>query len=157
MHTTATAPSSPPMTSAWLAEIEAEIVATAAALSGHRSRLLRLIGQFDAAGGRVATGAISCAHWLADLLDIEVCTAREHFRVAKALRTLPRTRERYEVGEVSYAKVRQLTRVATADNEIELLSLAAATLRASWPTRCPPGSTATIPMRSAGARSTAVR
>ena len=124
MSTTATEPSSPPVTSAWLAEIEAEIVATAAALSGHRARLLRLIGRFDAAGGWIATGAISCAHWLADLLDIEVCTAREHVRVAKALRALPRTREWYEVGDVSYAKVRQLTRVATADNEIELLTLA---------------------------------
>ena len=125
MSTATAVPLSSTVTSAWLAEIEAEIVASAAVLSGHRARLLRLVGQFDAAGGWVATGAISCAHWLANLIDIEVSTAREHVRVAKALRQLPRVRQRFESGSISYAKVRHLTRVATPDNEDELVDLAA--------------------------------
>jgi hypothetical protein len=107
-----------------LAKVEAEIRAIAGALTKTRARLLELVGEFDAASAWVATGAPSCAHWLAELLDIELCTAREQVRVARALRNVPEVRTRFASGSLSYAKVRQLTRVATAENEGELLSLA---------------------------------
>lgn len=105
-------------------ELEAEICAVAASMAASRARLLALVGVFDAADGWVAAGAVSCVHWLADLLDIELSTARDQVRVARALRALPATRERFDEGEVSYAKVRQLTRVATPATEVELLALA---------------------------------
>jgi hypothetical protein len=108
-----------------LSELEAEICAVAAAMATSRSRLLRLVGEFDAAKGWEASGQLSCAHWLAGRIDIELSTAREQVRVARALRELPETMARFEAGELSYAKVRQLTRVATAENEAELLALAA--------------------------------
>ena len=50
--------------------------------------------------------------------------AREHVRVARALRELPEIRERFASGELSYSKVRALTRVADADSEAELVELA---------------------------------
>jgi hypothetical protein len=87
-----------------LVEVEAEICALAGSLALARARLLRLVGRFDAAEGWVATGAISCAHWLADLLDIEVSTAREQVRVARALRGLPLIRARFDAGVLSYAR-----------------------------------------------------
>ncbi|WP_334143739.1 HNH endonuclease [Rhabdothermincola sp.] len=107
-----------------LVALEAEICAIAASLAASRAQLLALVGEFDAARGWVASGARSCAHWLAELLDIELSTAREHVRVARALRELPVTKQQFDASELSYAKVRQLTRVATADNEAELVAIA---------------------------------
>jgi len=50
--------------------------------------------------------------------------AREKIRVAHALGNLPLISESMSKGEISYSKVRAVTRVATPDNEEELLSIA---------------------------------
>src|SRR6476469_11042800 len=52
-------------------------------------------------------------------------TAREHVRVARALRDLPVIRARFAAGRLSYAKVRALTRIATPATEAGLAELAA--------------------------------
>ena len=57
---------------------------------------------------------------------IDLGAAREKVRVAKALPALPRISMALQHGQVSYAKVRALTRVATAENERSLLDLALA-------------------------------
>jgi hypothetical protein len=41
--------------------------------------------------------------------------------VARALRELPLTRGAFESGALSYSEVRELTRIATADSEADLL------------------------------------
>ncbi len=105
-------------------EVEAEICAIASSMAVSRARLLALVGAFDEMAGWRMTGAPSCAHWLASLCDIELATAREQVRTARALRSLPLTRERFDRGELSYAKVRQLTRVATEASEGALLAIA---------------------------------
>jgi hypothetical protein len=107
-----------------LVEIEAEICAIAASMATYRVRLLHLVGEIEATGGWRTAGHLSCAHWLAELLDIELSTAREKVRIARALRELPVVRRRFESGALSYAKVRQVTRVATPENEMELTDLA---------------------------------
>jgi hypothetical protein len=64
---------------------------------------------------------------LAALADgIDLGAAREKVRVAKALVALPRVSAAMQRGALSYAKVRALTRVATPDNEAQLLDLALA-------------------------------
>src|SRR5439155_12699260 len=50
--------------------------------------------------------------------------AREHVRVARRLSELPLIRDAFSRGELSYAKVRALTRVAAEESEEELLGLA---------------------------------
>jgi hypothetical protein len=50
--------------------------------------------------------------------------AREKVRVANALGELPKINASYAKGELSYSKVRAMTRVATADNEDYLLMIA---------------------------------
>ena len=50
--------------------------------------------------------------------------AREHVRVARALRDLPVIRAEFGAGRLSYAKVRALTRIATAENEGGLAEIA---------------------------------
>jgi hypothetical protein len=69
-------------------------------------------------------------------------TAREHVRVARALRDLPVIREEFGAGRLSYAKVRALTRIATPGTEAGLAEIAGPTtgnqLERSWPGKSPP-------------------
>ena len=69
-------------------------------------------------------GFESCAEWLAWRLGISRNTASEKVRAARALERLPQISEAMSKGEVSFSKVRALTRVATPDNEVELLEFA---------------------------------
>jgi hypothetical protein len=51
-------------------------------------------------------------------------TAREHVRVARALRDLPVLRAGFGAGRLSYAEIRALTRIATPDTEQDLAEIA---------------------------------
>lgn len=66
----------------------------------------------------------SCAHWLNWKCGISLNAAREKLRVAHALADLPRISASFAQGEISYSKVRAMTRVATAENEEFLLMIA---------------------------------
>jgi hypothetical protein len=66
----------------------------------------------------------SCSEWLAWRLGITRNTANEKVRVARALERLPLTSEAMAHGQLSFSKVRALTRVATPDSERELLTYA---------------------------------
>jgi hypothetical protein len=63
-------------------------------------------------------------------------TAREKVRVAHALKTLPEVAAAFAKGELSYSKVRAMTRVANTHNEDELLSFALKTTTARVEERC---------------------
>jgi 5-methylcytosine-specific restriction endonuclease McrA len=99
-----------------------EIAELSAQLDAATARLLALIRDFDARGGW-NTGFRSCAHWLAWRVGLDLGAAREHVRVARALGTLPLLAEAVARGELSYAKVRALTRVATPETEARLLAV----------------------------------
>ncbi len=101
------------------------IAALAARLHAATYELLVLLREFDERKGW-NNGCLSCAHWLHWRTGIDLGAAREKVRVAKALPALPRVSAAMQRGRVSYAKVRALTRVATADNERSLLDLALA-------------------------------
>ena len=87
--------------------------------------LLVLIREFDERGGW-GGGFRSCAHWLNWRTGLGLGAAREKMRVARALAELPLISEAMSRGQVSYSKVRALTRVATADTEGGLLGFAQA-------------------------------
>lgn len=99
------------------------IAELAARLHAATYELLVLLRQFDEACGW-NTGFRSCAHWLHWRTGIDLGAAREKVRVAKALSMLPRLSATMQCGELSYAKVRAVTRVATPDNEAQLLDVA---------------------------------
>src|SRR2546425_4155111 len=86
------------------------------------ARLLDLIREFDARGGW-NNGFRSCAHWLSYRVGLDLGAAREKVRVARALGTLPRLASALARGELSYAKVRAVTRVATPETEERLLAV----------------------------------
>src|ERR671925_2037398 len=107
-----------------LEELEEELATLASHLYAGTCRWLELVGELDRRGDWTESGCGSCAEWLAWRCALLPRTAREHVRVARQLSELPRTRAAFARGELSYAKVRALTRVADAVTEEELLPLA---------------------------------
>ena len=98
-----------------IAELSAHIeVATA--------RLLDMIREFDTRCGW-GNGFKSCAEWLSWRVGMNRGAARERVRVARALGSLPLLADALARGELSYAKVRALTRVATSETEERLLAV----------------------------------
>ncbi len=100
------------------------IAETAAHVDAATHRLLAQIRAFDEAGGWYQQGATSCAHWLSWRVGLSPGVARERVRVARALGELPAIDAALSRGEVSYCKVRAMTRVATPELEETLLDMA---------------------------------
>ena len=79
--------------------------------------------------------------------------AREHVRVARALRRMPTIAAAFRTGELSYSKVREVTRVVDLVDEARLCQLASATSAsqlartvAGYRTAPGPGSAAGVPV-----------
>jgi Domain of unknown function (DUF222)/HNH endonuclease len=109
-------------------ELEAlgeHIAELAAQISAATYELLTMLRDFDERGGW-ASGFHSCAHWLCWRVGLDPGAAREKVRVARALGALPLLSAAMRRGEISYSKVRALTRIATPANEEGLLSFARA-------------------------------
>jgi hypothetical protein len=102
-------------------ELEDEIATLASHIYAGTCRWLELVAELDRRGG---FAGCSVAEWLAWRCALSPRAAREHVRVARRLVELPLIHEAFACGELSYAKVRALTRVAEAENEEELLELA---------------------------------
>jgi hypothetical protein len=98
-----------------------EIAELSAHLDAATARLLTLLREFDARGGW--DGARSCAEWLSWRVGLDLGAARERVRVARALGGLPLLSAALARGELSYSKVRALTRVATPETEARLLAV----------------------------------
>jgi hypothetical protein len=105
-------------------ELGERIGALAAHLAAAMCRWLLLVAEFDARGGHAEQGAKTCVHWLSWCCGIGERAAREHVRVARRLRELPLICEAFAAGEISYSKVRALTRVASERTEQSLLTIA---------------------------------
>jgi len=114
-------PSEPPRE---LNEIESEITELAAHIHAATYRLLALICEFDEREGWGGAGLKSCAHWLNWKCGIGLGAAREKVRVAHALKDLPRISDAFRRGSISFSKVRAMTRIATPENEDDLLMIA---------------------------------
>ncbi len=85
---------------------------------------LVLIREFDERAGWLEWRFTNCSDWLAWRCDISLSAAREKVRVAHALLQLPNMARALAQGELSYTKVRALTRVAHLRDEGELLRFA---------------------------------
>src|SRR6266853_1380700 len=96
-------------------ELEAlgeHIAELAAQISAATYELLAMLRDFDERGGW-GSGFHSCAHWLCWRVGLDPGAAREKVRVARALGALPLLSAAMRRGEISYSKVRALTRIAT--------------------------------------------
>ena len=102
-----------------------ELQGLAAAQASLEHDFCVLVDRFDASGAiAYFDGIQSTAHYLAWACAMNATVAREHVRVARALRDMPRTKELFRQGRLSYSKVREVTRLAGLVRENELCELA---------------------------------
>ena len=110
--------------------IEDEIASLSATIQAATYRLLCLVGEYDQRSGWAdpldPNGFRSCAHWLSWRVGLDLSTARQQVRVARALPALPLISAAFGAGELSYSKVRAITRIAEPANEEMLLDWARA-------------------------------
>ena len=107
-----------------LDELGDRICELSAHIAAAQYRWLRMLSSFDRRGGWKQWGVRSCAHWLNWRCGLDLRSAREKVRVARALDDLEAVCEAFSRGELSYSKVRAITRIATPGNEADLLALA---------------------------------
>jgi Domain of unknown function (DUF222)/HNH endonuclease len=100
---------------------EDDLATLSAHLSAATARLIELVWQLHDEGD-----SDDLARFLSWRCGITGREAREYVRVAEALQELPATRAAFARGELTFTKVRALTRVATASSEDGLLELAEA-------------------------------
>jgi uncharacterized protein DUF222/HNH endonuclease len=105
-------------------QLEAQITELAGHLNAAEYRWLLLLREFDRRKGWGDGKLASCAHWLNFKCGLNLGAAREKVRVAHALSELPLISASMACGELSYSKVRALTRVASRAIESHLLSIA---------------------------------
>jgi hypothetical protein len=105
-------------------QIADKITTLAGQINAANYRFLKLIAEFDRRNAWAGFGIRSCAHWLSWTCGLDMNTAREKVRVARALENLPIINAAFEKGELSFSKVRAMTRAATDINESYLLMIA---------------------------------
>src|ERR1700722_17094882 len=109
---------------ATLAALEAQITELAGQLNAAEYRWLLLIAEFDRLEGWSDGRLRSCAHWLNFKGGLNLGAAREKVRVAHALAGLPKIAAAMARGELSYSKVRAVSRVACEATEETFLMIA---------------------------------
>jgi len=117
-------------------DLDQAIVNLSARINAETYELLVLIRQFDERAGWLKWGLGNCVQWLHYRCDLSMNAAREKVRVAHALKTLPLMAAAFASGELSYSKVRAMTRVVGPHKEDELLSFALQTTTARVEERC---------------------
>jgi uncharacterized protein YciI len=100
-----------------------ELTTLAGHIAAATCRFLVLLGELDARGAWGDQGILSAAHWLGWRCGMGPAAAREHVRVARALRALPVTVAAFAQGRLSYSKVRAITRVAGPETEADLVEM----------------------------------
>ena len=104
--------------------LRAELVAVGQRQMAQQHRLCQVAARLERSGEWAADGAPTCAHWIADALDVEVCTAREWLRIGRALVGLDVVDQAFASGRLSYSKVRAVTASLTPATATELCRMA---------------------------------
>lgn len=105
--------------------LEAALCTHAAHIAAAECRFVLMVAEVDRRGIWADQGAMTCAHWLSWRCGLSRGVGREHVRVGRALAQLPTVRRAFARGELSYSKVRAITRVATPAIEDRLVDMAA--------------------------------
>ena len=119
-----TSPIPNPVTKRKIDDLEEEIISLAKHMNQDEYRFLVMVREFDIRQGWRAYQFNNCAEWLNMKCGISPGTAREKVRVALALLDLPQCSEGFAKGELSYSKVRAMTRAANVFNEATLVDYA---------------------------------
>ena len=119
-----TSPIANPVTNRKIDDLEEEIISLAKHMNQDEYRFLVMVREFDIRQGWRAYQFNNCAEWLNMKCGISPGTAREKVRVALALLDLPQCSEGFARGDLSYSKVRAMTRAANVFNEATLVDYA---------------------------------
>lgn len=118
-------PSAGPINRAGAEALAARLMAAAADITGQEAAFLGLLGEFEASGALTWWYEDrSLAAWVSRMCALQPGTAREHVRVARALRRMPKTAAAFRAGDLSFSKVRELTRLVDDHDELTLLDFA---------------------------------
>lgn len=104
------------------ADIAQRVKAIAQALDRGTYKLVILLPTFDRQKCWEQDGQRSCVAWLNAYCGMSPSAGNDRLRSAYALEKLPIIRQLFELGELSWSKVRALTRIATPENERSLAS-----------------------------------
>ncbi|HZF30958.1 MAG TPA: DUF222 domain-containing protein [Gammaproteobacteria bacterium] len=105
-------------------DLEARMTELWANLNAGTYCFLQLLAEYDRTKGYERHGLVNSAQWLNWMCGIGTVAAREKVRVARALENLPQISALFAKGELSYSKVRAMTRVATPATESVLVHVA---------------------------------
>jgi len=119
-----------------LDDLEHQIINLSVRINSSEYEFLVLLREFDLRQGWKAWGCLDCAAWLNFRCGIVPGTAREKVRTARALIGLPLISNCFAEGKLSYSNVRALTRVATPENEKDLLEFAVGATASQVEQRC---------------------
>ncbi len=103
--------------------LTAEILSLCGRMRSDERQLIECLRKLDAIQPWPGEEA-DLAHWLAIHCEFDLVTAREKVRIARALDDLPQITAAFQAGELSYSKVRAITRIAEPESETELIDLA---------------------------------
>jgi hypothetical protein len=107
-----------------LDQLATQIAEFSRCVDAAKHHLLTRIRDFDARNGWAGSGCVSMVTWLSWWTATSQKAASEHLRVARALGRLPRIDRAFAAGEISYSKVRAITRVAEPESQQSLLDIA---------------------------------
>ncbi len=126
MTTTISSPAAISQVSVPLEHLEAAICQGAANLTSAEHGWLLSVAEFDRRRGWQRWECHSAAHWLSWQVGLDMRSAREKVRVARALEVFPLISAAMADGRLSYSKVRAITRIATPATEQALVEMALA-------------------------------
>jgi hypothetical protein len=109
-----------------LERLEADICQGAANLTSALHAWLLLVAEFDRREGWARWETQSCAAWLSWQVGLDMRAAREKVRVARALTEFPLISAAMAAGQLSYSKVRAITRIVEPETERALVDMALA-------------------------------
>src|SRR3954447_3190602 len=101
-----------------------EIVRLAADMEAAMCRWLDLVAEFDERCGWHEQGCKNCAAWVAWRCGLGGEAARERVRVARRLQEMPLVHAAFSRSELTYSKVRALTRIEDLGDEARMVELA---------------------------------
>ncbi|MFN0026363.1 MAG: DUF222 domain-containing protein [Acidimicrobiales bacterium] len=96
----------------------------AGSVAASEYRWLKAVAEFDRRGLYERWECRTCAHWLMWRCSLDIRSAHDKVRVARTIESLPAVSAAFAAGELSYSKVRALTRVATPADEERWVDIA---------------------------------
>ena len=119
-----------------LDQLETNLLTLSRRLNSSEYDFLVPLREYDLRQGWKEYHFNNCTEWLNLKCGIHPSTGREKVRVSHALWDLPLVSQAFQRGELSYSKVRSMTRLATPENEQALLDYALTATALQVDTHC---------------------